>query len=294
MDTNIFVKAVIGISILVLVIVLVLVPILSNIEQTSTEANEPTRYATASVPSGTYTLANGGFAINGQAISTLENTEWFIISDSISMMMWNNQIRVYDYATDDYISTDSVTVSGQTWTALSGGATHTGTLGNNAICVSRSGDLGVYYRQSFIVDRTQDVLFFKITSNFTHNGESVSIRAIVSGTLDDLKVKNAALFGNETTHLNPDSITVSFGENDITEYNRRTYQIASNPTVSLNVTLNGTEYNISSGFPVAIAAPVNYTVIEEGAINSMIGVVPLLMLAGVIVMSIGYFIARRS
>lgn len=302
MEMKTIVTSIIGIALAIVIIAAFVVPVLEGVQYTETEENIPTGYATKAIASGVYAPTETGITIDGAALDGPAVNDWIVMSDSLCIyILSTSMLRVADYEHSLEISTSSVTIdsANRTWSCTdTSQQAYTGDLGANAIAVSTSGELGVYRNTPFIVDKDQDTQFFRITGYFTIGDMSKarSVRAIVSGTVDDLVVKQAMLYrsGETTIVLDPENVKAEFTEDSITEVSIKNCQVSATPEVTITVTYHGIESTTTTGSISAIAAPIVYSVHATGTINSVINIAPVLMMVGVILASIGALVIRRE
>ena len=294
MDTSGYIKIAIGASILVLIVAAFVVPILDGISYSETETNTPTGYATKTVPDGEYRLTTDGFTINGAGGTTLLNGRWLLISDSVTIEKWSNQLVIYDYKTDTRVATQSITITGQTWATTVNDTSYTGSIGNGAVVRSATGELGTFESTPFVINKQDNVMFFRL-NNVEINGTTYTSNAIVSGPLDNLKVDGLCLVsGSDAIFIDPDDVTASFRAGSYAVRDLKTFEVSSNPGITISITYNGATYDSFYGYPIDFVGPLTYTVATEGPIQSLLGVVPLIMFAGIVTAIIGALILRRT
>ena len=293
MDTGNFIKIGIGAAILLIVVVMVATPILDNVTYSETEENTPTGYATKNIVDGAWTRNTDGYTINGGETIPVANNDWILLSDTVVIYKWWNNLQVYDYATETTASSNTITISNGTWSVTSDGTTVSGSLGDNPIRRSTSGEIGTYYNTSFIINKTDDMSTYRLSySTIVVDGENQNVRALVKGTTDSLTVMG--ITAGSSTYLDASESKAQLSSASIEEVSFKAYRISANPNINVEYTYNGEDHNYASAQTASIAGPLYYTVVNEGPIESMIGIVPLLMIAGIIVALIGALIIRRE
>lgn len=294
MDTGNFIKIAIGTAILMIVVIMVVTPILNGVTYTETENNEPSGYATAARPGVLHWSDAGGFYVDDGAVITIDNNDWVLLSDTLLVIKSYGELRIVDYATETAISTRTMTINADgTWTAANSDAT--GSIGDNAIMrTDTASNIGAYRSTSFMINKEDSAHFFRFAYGVvTIEGTQYVARGIVSGTIDNLTVTGLVLVA-DATNIFLDGATAEILPESITEINVKTFGVAANPLIKISFNYDGTDYSFSNGPATTIAAPVTYTVEKHDAIESMMGIVPVIMLAGIITLLIGTLMIRRS
>ncbi len=283
---------IIGVMMVVIVMVVV-IPVLDT-ASTDTATNEPTGYATTEIVAGAYKAAEGGFTIDSGAVIPVENKQAVILTDSFALVKTSDTtLYVLDSDTQTKISVATFNLAADgTYTTYSGSTTYTGSIGDNPKTVYTSGSLGVYNGASFNVNNDQTIYAY-FMSPVGGSAEYRAFRGAVAGTPDNL----AVLFGEAYDGEN--SLFVSSGTAEITynvtEANSYASNIAADPTVVVTTTVNGAEKSYTSvEEQIVFFGPTTYTEVAGGneAIGTLLGVVPLLMIVGVISMIIAIVVFR--
>lgn len=290
-------KIILGSAILLLIVVMIVTPILDNVTYTQTADNSPTGYATSNIQSGTYTISNGQLLFNDTEVVTINTQDWAIISDSLSVIAGSggNSFDLTDYKNKiaKRITSLDVDATAMTWTETGGSIS--GDLGNNCKVRSSTGEIAVYKDRAFILDKKKDMTTFAAYyTGVTISGATGYVRAIFSGNATDLKVESAAIYsGSSTVFLDPETCTAAFNSGMITDYDLKNYQVRGNPGTTLTFEYDGETLSRSGGYSTSIIAPLQYIEVSNSPVESIIGVVPIIMITGIIVSIIALLITRR-
>ena len=296
MDTGLFTKLAIGAVIMLLVVVSVITPILDGITYSTTEDNTPTGYATAAIPTGTIAVNSDGFTIDGGNTVAVSVGDWILLSDSLMIVKNSSSLTVTDFDAQISRAFTSIELQGNTWKATSSGTEYTGSIGSNPIIKAANGELGTYYDAPFVINKTDHAQMRRVSnSRITINDVTYNTVAIISGSLDALKVRSLGLTGNNSFIVaDAEGATVSISPQSISEVSLKAYELAANPSITVNYTYGGQDYAYTGSQSSSIAAPLTYTVVTGNPIESMMGIVPLIMILGIITMVVGAFIIRRQ
>lgn len=290
METNNFVKTAILAVIAIIVVASIVTPILANVQYTETEHNEPTYYA-GPVRSGTYTVTENGFAINGEAFEFPALHTLILSSTTAIIRLSAAQLAVIDFEGGTYNPNATVTIdaAANTWSA----GLNTGSLGTNARMVSTDpSDEGFFDNTEFTIDRKNTIMSYVSYFNITIEGASAGVLAVVSGTIDNLTVDGLMLFQSQT-FVDTTGATAVIPEEYLTEGPRH-FTVANDAKIRVTFTYNGNEYTADNVRYHDIVAPIDYPTVKEGPVTSMIGIVPVLLMASLIAAIVMVFVARRQ
>lgn len=299
MEVGDFVKVIIAAVMMIVVVTVIVIPVLQDNEvQEMTGHNTATQYATDQIPAGVYVATAGGYTIDGGSERTLADRAWIIMSDSVIIQKRNDSsLYVRDFTEHIAATVTDVTIGNGTYSYTQGGSTISHTLGTNAITrTTTPTDMGIY-ADSFRVDKDQPIRMYIQTQNVEISTDvRVPVSLLVEGTADNLIVKHVIV------HSQPETwnatATAAIHEGWIGSPNDEVWAISADPRVDVTLTIDGTTINtFTANYWTAVTpvAPTAYTEIaeNESAINAMLGIVPLLMIVGVIIMVVTAAVIRR-
>lgn len=300
MEMGNFIKVVVAAVMMIVIVTVVVVPVLQDAGYEQLGDNTETGKVTTTVASGSYAPSATGFTIDGTEAATADDKDWILISDTCAIFRWSSSaVLIMDCeSTGQAVQSNKVTIDGDagTWSCIYSGTTYSGNIGANPIVRSATGDMGFFDNQAFYLNQSQQIKATVVTSSFTV-GETIynTARFIISGTADSLQVDGVcAVTSNGTVFLDASTATATISSG-LSEPNDTVFSIGANPTVSVTVTISGTEITKTNSEPVIFSGPLTYTqVTDDGsAIKSMLDIVPLLMIVGVVIMIIAAVVLRR-
>lgn len=298
MDAGDFTKIVIAAVMMIVIVMVVVIPVIQDAGSTEmTGRNVPSEYATTAIPAGTYAATEAGYTIDGGAAHTLADREWVIQSDTVVIAKRNSSsFTVRDWTNSLNATVSSFTIAGSNYSYTSGGNTITHALGSNAITRSLTAtDTGIY-DDSFRVNKDDTIRMFVQTQNITIGSETYAANLILEGTADNLTIVKGMVATDPVNYNVTGTATLNDGYYG--SPNDAVFEVASNPRVDLTLTIGGQQYNtytVNSWMAVEPVAPIEYTELSphDDAINGMIGIVPLLMIVGVVMMLVTAAVLRR-
>lgn len=298
MDAGDFTKIIIAAVMMIVIVMVVVIPVIQDAGSTEMVGhNTPSEYATATIPAGVYAATEAGYTIDGGADHTLADREWVIQSDTVVIAKRNSSsFTVRDWTNSLNATVSSFTIAGSNYSYTSGGNTITHALGSNAITRSLTAtDTGIY-DDSFRVNKDDTIRMFVQTQNITIGGETYAANLILEGTADNLTIVKGMVATDPVNYNVTGTATLNDGYYG--SPNDAVFEVASNPRVDLTLTIGGNEYStytVNSWMAVEPVAPIEYTELSphDDAINGMIGIVPLLMIVGVVMMLVTAAVLRR-
>lgn len=290
MDTDTTIKAIIGVTILLVAIVMIAIPILSSMEVTNTENNEPNGWATSQIKPGTYTAVARGYEIDGvNQGADAGNREWVLISDEITLYHHNSNrffiIKYNDTGTMGTTASIDIAADGS-WTMGSSSGQITAPLIRCA-----DGDIPVY-RNIEVHLNAQDTLTTAVETNqVSINGVNYSGYFTINGTVDSLRCVGAIVSDDRQSKFVIEDATATVQAEAV----EKGYRLSANPMFTISFELNGTDYTTTTTANLhPIVAPLSYTdVDEDNTVIKIVDLAPLLMITGVIILTIGALVTRR-
>ena len=298
MNAGDFTKIVIAAVMMIVIVMVVVIPVIQDAGSTEmTGHNVPSEYATAAIPAGVYAATETGYTIDGGAAHTLADREWVIQSDTVVIAKRNSSsFTVRDWTNSLNATVSSFTIAGSNYSYSSGGNTITHALGSNAITRSLTAtDTGIY-DDSFRVNKDDTIRMFVQTQNITISGSSYAANLILEGTADNLTIVKGMIATDPVNYNVTGTATLNDGYYG--SPNDAVFEVASNPRIDMTLTIGGQQYDtytVNSWMAVEPVAPIEYTELSphDDAINGMIGIVPLLMIVGVVMMLVTAAVLRR-
>lgn len=295
MEAGNFMKAVIASVVLIVIVMVVVIPVLQDASYEAIGKNNPDAYANEVPASATFTWTATGYTMNDEAIAW-DAGKVFFVSDDIAIQRNASSFVVYNYdAPADGGPTSSVSIAAGTASYTVSSSAKTATVGTAYYIGSETGTMGVYNSGSFDIDQADSMTGF---ANITvKNGSTtINLRGTITGTVEDLDYGGVVAMSGGSATAATGTATVEMNSNSITEPNSKIYAVASKSTVNVTYVDDGTTYtgtNDSAG--MTWIAPLEFTQVTAsgGAIESMIGIVPLLMIVGIIIMLVGMAVLRR-
>lgn len=281
--------------VMILIVMVVVIPVLQDGTYNTMSENSPTEYATNTVTSGTYAPSSTGFTIGGTEIATVDDKEWVLMSDTLTILrVSSSQFRVLDFEEDTAVQLASIAIDSDagTWSGTYSGTTYSGNIGANPVVRAASGTIGVYGTTAFYMDKDDEIHTSFYTGSFVAGGTSyTSAQVLISGTPGSLTVDGVVVTSSGgSTFLTGGTATISDG---LTSPNSQVYRLSS---VTIDVTFTVSDTSVTKSVTgVDIAAPINYTEVtdENGAIQSLLDIVPLLMVVGIFSTIIAVTVLRR-
>lgn len=298
MDVGNFTKAVIAAVMMIVIVTVVVIPVIQDAGSTEMHGhNVPSEYATTTIPAGVYAATETGYTIDGGAAHALNDREWIIQSDTVVIAKRNaSSFTIRDWTNSLNTTVTSFTVAGSNYSYTSGGTTTTHALGSNAIARSLTATETGIYDDSFRVNKDATIRMFVQTQNMTIGEGSAAANLILEGTADNLSIVKGMVATDPVSY----SVTGTAAINDgyYGSPNDAVYEVASNPRIDLTLTIDGQEYTtytVNSWMAVEPVAPIDYIELSphDDAINGMIGIVPLLMIVGIVIMLVAAAVLRR-
>ena len=278
MQMNDFVKATISVVILIVVVVAVAIPIISGLDNATGEnTGETARYDAG----GSHMIAVGsdGVTIDGIAVEDPSATTYIVIADTLNVSMSTagaltlNTVNGTAYATTTIASGGSLSLTNgtATYTATSGGDPTTYHYGKCYV-YNESGRYGSYS------GATIDALGSATVTAFVASSTQMGFADVRGGQLIDATAYTIS--SSTATAQTITAVTSGYAENE---------DGSVSYTAPMTLTYSGGTMSATT-----VLAPVSYGIENQEAINSMITLVPLLIVVGVIVAVIGLFIKSRA
>lgn len=296
MEAGNFMKAVIASVVLIAIVMVVVIPVLQEASYEAMGKNSPDAYANEVPAAATFTWTATGYTMNDEGI-TFDANKVFFVSDDIAIQRNAAAFLVYNFDTPaDGGVTSSVSIAAGAISYTVGSAAKTATITGTAYYIgSETGTMGVYNSGSFNIDQTDSMTGFT-NLNVKNGSTTINLRGTITGTVENLDYGGVVVMSGGTASAATGTATVEMNSNSITEPNSKIYAIASKSTVNVTYVDDGTTYtgtNDSAG--MTWIAPLEFTQVTAsgGAIESMIGIVPLLMIVGIIIMLVGMAVLRR-
>lgn len=280
MDTSGFVKAIIAAVVMIVIVVVVVIPVIQTTNYDIELENEQSEYLVPLESSGTIAyVSSSSYSFDGETISITNGYKLILMSDTVTIRIEGSHLTLVDYAAGK-TATGSVTVTPTSYTVGS----LTGSLSDPKLVRAEESAIGVQ-TANFHLDRGDTMRFARFID---YNGSRIYLLA--SGTPDALTgqavLSNASLT-NVAITLNEDAWT----ETDTGYLIKGAFGYTLTATIPgdtpTDVTLTGT--NAVTAAPAVYHEPTH----SEGAMQSLIGIVPLLMIVGVFVMIAGVFVVGR-
>ena len=261
---------------MVIVVVTVAVPIIGSMDTASGEnSGETARYDAG----GSHTIAVGsdGVTIDGDTIATPSATTYLVMADTLSVSMSTSGTLTLSTISGTAYATATI-ASGGSLSLANGKASYTATSG---------GDATVYtYTKAFVYDAngawgaysgaTVKALGSTTVTAFVASSTQMGFADVRGGTMTDATAYTIS--SSTATAQTITAVTSGYAENE-------------DGTVSYTAPMTLT-YSGGTISATTVLAPVSYGIENQEAINSMIAVVPILMIVGIVLAVVAYFIAR--
>ena len=276
MEINRFVQATIAIVVMVIVVVTVAVPIIGGMDTASGEnSGETARYDAG----GSHTIAVGsdGVTLDGDTLANPSATTYLVMADTLSVSMSTSGTLTLSTVSGTAYATATI-ASGGNLSLANGKASYTASSG---------GDATVYtYTKAFVYDAngawgaysgaTVKALGSTTVTAFAASSTQMGFADVRGGTMTDATAYTIS--SSTATAQTITAVTSGYAENE-------------DGTVSYTAPMTLT-YSGGTISATTVLAPVSYGIENQEAINSMIAVVPILMVVGIVLAVVAYFIAR--
>lgn len=278
--------------VMIVIVMVVVIPVLDNASYNAFGNNTTDGYATELPDSATLVRSDGGYTWNGTAVAADVNTH-IIVSDNFTVTLASNALQVKDTTTvANCVATNNIiTITGTTYSFTNSGTTYTGTIEGPAYYLGGvAGDMGVY-NGSFTVDKTDEIECYVVVTARDSSNNSLVLRGTVRGTADNLAFTGLLTGSGDAA---TGTSTVVLNSNSYTEPNEKNYAIASGSSLYITYTDDGTTYTATTTNTLEWIGPLEFTQVTDtgGAIESLVGIVPLLMIVGVIITILGMVVLR--
>lgn len=263
---------------MVVVVVAVAIPIIGSLDNASGEnSGETARYDVG----GSHIIAvgSGGVTVDGEAVANPSAATYLLIADTLSVSMSTagaltlTTVSGTAYATATIASGGSLSIANGTasYTATSGGGATTYTY-TKAYVYDADGSWGSYS------GATIKALGSSTVTAFVTSSTQMGFADVRGGQLVDATAYTIAT--STATAQTITAVTSGYTEND---------DGSVSYTAPMTLTYSGGSISATT-----VLAPVSYGIENQEAINSMITLVPLLIVVGMIVAVIAIFVSRRE
>lgn len=268
-----------------------LVPVIDANKLKETENQEEgsfTYFATDKIGVGTYTVADSNLSLNGELIGDRSAN---ILSDKFRVIFYNGGLSFHDETSaSNEIPIKSMTINADgsySYVSTSDVETTASDKIGWFMGVAPTGNYVMGY-ETYTLEINSDSVIYATTVNTISDGtDSYNPGTYIinaKGTKDNLDV--SAGYTWQSGAWTDSDVTVTLPT--LTESSEGVYTIDGNTRATLN--LEGNDNSVD----LLIFVPYNYYIISDGPANSLLGVIPILMIVGLVVVAIGAIILRRD
>ena len=269
--------AIVAIVVMVIVVVTVAVPIISSLDSATGEnTGETARYDVG----GSHTIAVGsdGVTIDGDAITNPSTTTYILIADTLNVSMSTagalmlTTVSGTTYATTTIASGGSLSLANGTasYTATSGGAATTYDY-SKAFIFNESGKYGAYS------GATVKALGSTTVTAWVASSTQMGMADVKAGQLTDATAYTIS--GATATEQTITAVTSGYTENE-----------DGSVSYTAPMTLTYSDGTISA---TTVLAPVSYGLAGQESVNSIITIIPVIMVVGILLAVVGAFLYYR-
>ena len=268
-----------------------LVPVIDANKLKETETQEEgsfSYFATDEIGVGTYTVADSKLSLNGELIG---DSAANIISDKFRAIFYNGGLSIHDEtsATNE-IPIKSMTINADgSYSYVS--TSDVETTASDAISwfmgVAPTGNYVMGYETYTLEINSNSVIYATTVNTISDGTNSYNPGTYIintKGTKDNLDV--SAGYTWQSGAWTDSDVTVTLPT--LTESSEGVWTVAGNTYATLN--LEGNDNTVD----LLIFVPYNYYIIGDGPANSLLGVIPILMIVGLVVVATGAITLRRD
>lgn len=274
MDISKTVTAILAIVAMVVVVVAVAVPIFSSLDSATGEnTGETARYDLG----GSHTIAVGseGVTIDGDTVPNPSATTYIVIADTLNVSMSTAGALTLTTVSGTAYATTTI-ASGGSLSLANGTASYTATGGGEATAYA--------YTKAFVYDQNGEYGAF---SGATVKGlPSTTVTAWVASStqmgMADVKggeLVDATAFTISTSTATAQTITAVTSGYTENEDGSVSY------TAPMTLTYSGGTISATT-----VLAPVSYGLAGQESVSNIIGIIPLIMVVGIMIAAVGTFI----
>ena len=298
MDVSNMTKSIIGIIVSIVIVVTVAIPIIGDVNSTGdteiTGTNSGQLYNMSVVTDGSEVvweyIAAGQYTINSESYTAAGST-WadanVLFAEGIIITIHSGGAQIQTDKTGAIVAAvgDTVTCSDGTWTFTDTSASQSYTGSYSTVAFrDDDGDYGYWTVSGTAnVNVSDDSMIYGFLRSDASKAENESLCTFISGRVGDLTAQGGWCYSSETPTEVTGAITVSTAIQSEHEY----YDTISR----ISIENGGTRYSTN------LVAPLEYTediIEEEGAVHTIIGVVPILLIVGVLMGVVSAFMLRRT
>ena len=277
MDISRMTTAIVAIVVMVIVVVTVAVPIISSLDSATGEnTGETARYEVG----GSHTIAVGsdGVTIDGDTIANPSATTYIVIADTLSVSMSTAgaltlaTVSGTAYATTTIASGGSLSLANGTasYTATSGGDATTYDYGK-AFVYDETGKYGAYS------GATIKALSSTTVTAWVASSTQMGLADVRAGELIDATAYTIS--SSTATEQTITAVTSGYTEND---------DGSVSYTAPMTLTYSGGTISAT-----IVLAPVSYGLAGQESVNSIIAIIPVIMVVGILLAVVGTFLYYR-
>lgn len=278
MEINNFVKGVIGAVVLIVVVVAVAIPIISGLDNASGEnTGETARYDAG----GSHLIAVGadGVTVDGVTVANPSATTYIVIADTMNVSMSTAGALTLTTVSGTAYATTTM-ASGSSLSLANGTASYTATSGGDAT------EYG--YSKAFVYDADGRWGAYSGATIHALPGSTVTAWVASSTQMGLADIKGGELVTSKAFTISSSTAT----EQTITAATSG-YTEAEDGSVTYTAPVTLT-YSGGSISATTLLAPVSYGIENQEAINSLITLIPLLLVIGIVMAVIYTFLTRTG
>lgn len=276
MDISRMTTAIVAIVVMVIVVVTVAVPIISSLDSATGEnTGETARYDVG----GSHTIAVGsdGVTIDGDTIANPSATTYIVIADTLNVSMSTagaltlTTVSGTTYATTTIASGGSLSLANGTasYTATSGGAATTYDY-SKAYVFDENGKYGSYSGAIKALPSTT-------VTAWVASSTQMGFADIKGGEL--VKATAYTISSTTATAQTVTAVTSGYAENE---------DGSVSYTAPMTLTYSGGTISATT-----VLAPVSYGLAGQESVNSIIAIIPVIMVVGILLAVVGAFLYYR-
>lgn len=293
------VYGIVAVLVMILMITTVVIPIVEDAQNTQTTTDDNESYNFMAVKStdlsATITVSSGTITCNGATIS--ENLKTILLADNFALYVPTaGVVTILDYENDvrgANVSTVTFSIVHGTMTYSYNSTDYSVDLAGDVYIGAATGSYGGFlYTNPFSIDKDKKVV---IVRPMLTSSKYVDVQ--LEGTLDNLQVKKIWVWDNVNSEYNEFTGDANVVVSGYTlSDDGHTYVVSQDTTVTVTANIGGVDQTMAlHGAASTAFAPIAYTVTEQGGvINSILGVLPLMLLIVPIMAVVAMFNARRN
>lgn len=278
MEINNFVKGVIGAMVLIVVVVAVAIPIISGLDNASGEnTGETARYDAG----GSHLIAVGadGVTVDGVTVANPSATTYIVIADTLNVSM----------STAGALTLTTVSGTAYATTTMASGSSLSLANGTASYAATSGGDATEYgYSKAFVYDADGRWGAYSGATIHALPGSTVTAWVASSTQMGLADIKGGQLVASKAYTISSSTATeqtITAATSGYTETDD------GSVTYTAPVTLTYSGGSISA---TTLLAPVSYGIENQEAINSLITLIPLLLVIGIVMAVIYTFLTRTG